>query len=1011
AGEAGAGKSRLLDELEHLARHRNIQVLRGRVMEEDQAFPYQAFCGLILEYFRKRSIFPDSIDFADLAEDLRSLFPPLAEIVELKSPLPEGTRPSKDKTYAYELLARTLLRIASGKPIVLLFEDLHAAGVSIEALQYVIRRLGPTPTLIVGSYRSTETSKQHPLVHMQTGFYGDRRFQLITLAPLKRNQYQSFIESLLGVSRLEPTVTRMLFEATEGNPYFSKELVRSLLDSGGLFSDEQGNYSLATESGMITDLPATIHQTVERRIERLPEALRQLLSLASVLGKTFELEDLQALAGFQENVEEAVEKLQQEGFIEEARSSRGDQWNFSSVIVRDVLYGALSRRKRRSLHCKYAEYLEERHRGRLQRIYPQLLHHFSQADVSEKVTEYGFRLAKKSLDSFSAQEAVHALKTVLDFLNEDHPEGRLLEAEARTLLADAYRMSGKPETALKELKTVIDIFENLKQDRPAVGAVVKAAEIAWQVRKVEETRIWVDKGLETARKIDDEESLVRLLLLGATVANLRGEYEKAKTYFDEAAQRQPSSTAQEASIPRGGKLVVAMPNLIQAGHPAQMKINEEWEVLANVFETLLITDEQGRLMPHLCDRWEIVNEGKSFLLTLRPNVLLHNGKHLTALEVKKSFERAIRLVPNELPPAYAAIRGVAAYLEGTAAEVAGLAVLALNRLAIELEDPLPIYPSLLTDIRTGIADLSKDSDAFCGTGPFTISFIQHKHVVIKRHQEYWKTLPPVLDAVEFRAGLSSADIAAGLRAGEIDLARDLLPADLEEILRDSRLHAGLVEAPKKNVYFILFHQSSPVCRIPEVREAIAGMIRTHDLVRSTLGRFAQPAEGFIPPAVLGHDPARRRQPLSREDAFQLLRSTSLPLPLSLRASVHPIFQDRYATLLNALFRIWNEIGVEVSIETTTMTSYMQRQQENEGIDLMIGRWNADYDDPDSFTHGLFHSTMGRLRSYFSSQKMDSMIEEGRLTHPPLRERIYRRIETALLESNILFPLFHDIDYR
>ena len=163
-------------------------------------------------------------------------------------------------------------------------------------------------------------------------------------------------------------------------------------------------------------MPATIQQAVEKRIERLPEELREILSLASVLGKSFDFRDLEVLAEDVRNLDDSTEKLVREGILEEERESRGDRLAFASGIVRDVLYGALSRRKRRSLHRKYAEILEKRYAGRLERAYPDLVHHFSQADVPEKTVEYGLKLAQKSLDAFSPDDATRAAKTCLEFL-------------------------------------------------------------------------------------------------------------------------------------------------------------------------------------------------------------------------------------------------------------------------------------------------------------------------------------------------------------------------------------------------------------------------------------------------------------------------------------------------------------------------------------------------------------------------------------------------------------------
>ena len=285
--------------------------------------------------------------------------------------------------------------------------------------------------MIVGTYRSSEVdSRTHPLIRMLDSFRGDRRFSAIALGPFSPAEHRLFLETLIGGPKLADSLVEKLYEGTEGNPFFTKELVRSLLDSGGISKDQTGAWSLGAATGLSTgDLPATIQQAVEKRIERLPEELREILSIASVIGKAFGFRDLEALAGTKD-VENAIDRLVDEGLLEEERESRGDRLTFSSGVVRDVLYGAISRRKRRSLHRKYAEEVEKRHGGRLERVYPQLVHHFSQGDVPDKTVEYGLLMAKAALDAFSPEEAARAARTVLEFLDEEWEGDPALEGEA-----------------------------------------------------------------------------------------------------------------------------------------------------------------------------------------------------------------------------------------------------------------------------------------------------------------------------------------------------------------------------------------------------------------------------------------------------------------------------------------------------------------------------------------------------------------------------------------------------
>ncbi|HEY7817237.1 MAG TPA: ABC transporter substrate-binding protein, partial [Vicinamibacteria bacterium] len=739
----------------------------------------------------------------------------------------------EDRIQIFELLARTLTRIAAGKPLVLILENLHGAEISIEALQYVVRRLGPTPTLIVGSYRPAETDKRHPLTRMLDSFADDPRFVQMTLGPFSPSEHRSLVASLVGAPKIADEVARRLHDATEGNPFFTKELVRSLVESGGISRDDTGAWSFSKEAEISADaLPATIQQAVEKRIERLPEELRDLLSIASVLGKTFDAKDLATLAEDAKDLDDEIDRMLREGILEEERESRGDRLTFASGIVRDVLYAALSRRKRRSLHRKYAELIEQRYTGRLERIYPELVHHFSQADVPEKTVEYGLKLAQKSLEAFNPEETIRVAKIALEFLeDEDWAGPRALEGEARLQLAHGQRMAGNSDAAMREAEAAIKVFGAEQQPARAAEATLFLADTAWQARRIEDARRWVERGIETARTtVDAAAHLPKLLSLAGTIANLRGEFQKATAYQAEIERLAPKDEAAEESIPQGGRLVVAMANPVSATEPSMAKTIEEWEVMANVFETLVTTDPQGNLAPSLAAQWTVDNDGRTVRLSLRRGVRFSDGTPLTASGVKASLERSVRLHPEEVSSAFAAIQGVREYLDGSTDGVAGIQAPTEEEVEVQLLQPLPIFPALLTDFSTAIGRAlpAREGEAprVIGTGPFLAAQAAPGRVVLERNAQYWKDSPPPLESIEFRTSLAASSIAAGLHSGEIEMAQDLLPQDLEKILREPRFRQGFVETPKKNTYFVLFNGTSPAGSNLDLRRALASVIRT-----------------------------------------------------------------------------------------------------------------------------------------------------------------------------------------
>ncbi|MGA7990740.1 MAG: ABC transporter substrate-binding protein [Thermoanaerobaculia bacterium] len=1026
AGEPGIGKSRLVDELKSLARARKIRVLSGRFVEHDRAFAHQGFCELIQDYFRSKDTgLSESSrpDFTDLAGDLLALFPVLSEIGELRAAASSDSgaakagdaRKAEDKIAIFELIARTLTRIAGGKPLLLALEELHGAQLSIEALQYVARRLGPTPTLIVGTYRQTEVDKRHPLVKMLESFRGDPRFAALTLGPLTPSEHRALVELSAGGGKLSDDLATRLLAATEGNPLFTKELVRSLLDSGGIARDDSGALNLSGATGISSDaLPETIQQAVEARIERLSEELRDVLAIASVLGKSFEFKDLESVSEDTKGLDEAIDRLVKEGILEEERESRGDRLAFASGIVRDVLYGALSRRKRRTLHRTYADLLEKRHQGRLERVYPELVHHFSEGDVPEKAVDYSLKLARKSLDAFSPEEAARVAKTALDYLGDEEWEGdKILEGDARLLLAQASRMSGHTDAALREAEAAGKIFEREKRPARAVEAVLFAAETAWNARKVDEARRLVERGIEEAAAAQDALHLPKLLSLAATVANLRGDYARAAAYGVQLERLGGESKRGEETIASGGRLVVAMTNPIAALEPATRHIVEETEVLSTVFETLVATDSEGQLVPALCAEWSLGDGGRSARLRLRSGVRFSDGSPLTASAVKRSLERAIRVRPDGIPAALAAIRGAQEHRKGEAEEVAGIRADAEERLVFEFVEPLPIFPALLPDVLTAIAKIlpgENGGETAIGTGPFVVARRTADRVVLERNSHHWRE-PARLDAIEFRTGMSASAIVSGLRAGEIGLARDISPQDLDAILREPRLRAGLVETPKKGTYFVLFNSRSAVGGNVALRRALAGITRSQDFVWAALGRFAVPATGILPPGIFGHDAGRRRSVISPDEALGLLEGAGLMPPVTLTAAVHPILLDRHKALTAALLSLWKEIGVEIQVVTSDMKSFLDSWTRG-AADIWMGRWMADYEDPDDFTFALFHSAGGHMRVFFSSPETDRLAEDARTeSRPAVREGLYRKFESLLLEAPVLIPLFHEVDYR
>jgi ABC-type transport system substrate-binding protein len=573
-------------------------------------------------------------------------------------------------------------------------------------------------------------------------------------------------------------------------------------------------------------------------------------------------------------------------------------------------------------------------------------------------------------------------------------------------------MLGNLDVAIREAESAARSFDNAGERNGAARALLLAAETTWQARRVEETRQWLAQGIEVARKDTDTSVLASLLSLAATVANLRGEYSRAKEYLDEAARitRATADDTPERVIASGGHIVAAVTNAVAATEPSEVNIVEEGEVIGLIFDNLVMTDDQGHLVPVLAEEWEVRDAGMTLLFKLRRGVKFHDGSPLTAHDVKRSFERTIRKRGSNIPGAFNVIVGVDRFIAGEES-VSGLEVQGDLELLIHIVEPFPIYPALLSDPTTAVAKITEDGRAV-GSGPFRVRSHDRQQTLLERNPDSWRTTPARLDSIEFRLVPGASAVASALRSGAVDVARDLLPEDIEDFTRDPRFRNGFVEAPKKTTYFAVFNTGSEIGGNEQVRQALCRVLRVHDLVWRSIGRLAQPAVCLIPPSVPAHDPGRKRVVIGQEQAREMLQAAGLTLPVTLRAAVHPLLVDRYHQLMDSLFAAWRAIGVEVEIVASTIDAYLAAFRNNKSLDLIIGRYNADYDDPDNFTSGLFRTGAGVFSAYYSTAASDGLFDEARSElQPATRETLYRQFETEVINSGIILPLFHEIDYR
>ncbi len=438
-GEPGIGKTRLSEELSVYARLRGAQVMFGQCYESEGAPPYIPFVEALRQYVAIRP--PEALreemgegasDVAKLVSEVRAALP---DIPHSKSQEPESER--------YRLLEGVtsfIVNASRANPLLLVLDDIHWADKpSLLLLQHLARRLSGSRILVVGTYRDIELDRRHPLSEVVAELRRERLYHRILLRGLDADGVHAMLES-----RAEHDVPRpfadVLHQQTEGNPFFLEEIVLNLLEAGAIQRVEGrfvGDPSLIQEN-----IPEGVREVIGRRLSRLGEATNEALTFASVLGREFDFDVLQALTGMdEETLLASLEEALRVQLVEERRGPGGAAYRFSHALVRETLYGELSLARKQRFHLRAGEAIEKAHAGHLEPHIGHMARHFYEGNDPVKAIDYSRRAGEGALRVYAWEEAIRHWETALELMEEqaDNDEDRAAFLER---LGDVTYISG-----------------------------------------------------------------------------------------------------------------------------------------------------------------------------------------------------------------------------------------------------------------------------------------------------------------------------------------------------------------------------------------------------------------------------------------------------------------------------------------------------------------------------------------------------------------------------------------
>ncbi|MDQ3646505.1 MAG: AAA family ATPase, partial [Actinomycetota bacterium] len=433
-GEAGMGKTRLLEEVTGVARSRGVRVLSGRCWEAVDAPSYWPWIQVLRQLCA-------GLDDSQLrgsvagAGEIAHLVPQVAE--RLDAVAPRQMASAEYRFGLFDAVASFIRSCADGQHTMLVLEDLHAADESsLLMLQFLARQDRDAHLVVVVTYDDVAARRKPDHERMLSEIAREGR--LLSLGGLDLGAVRQLYENTSGKAPSD-AIARAIHEATEGNPLFIHEAIRMLTTKGDIYRPD---HSVGFR------VPEGARGIIRSRLEGLGDEVGELLSVASVIGREFDLTLLQRVVEIE--MEALLDILTQAVAAQViSETSALGRYGFTHILIRETLYEDLTAAKRMRLHRRIAETLEESYADQLEPRLPELAHHWfksAQAGDAEKTMRYATQAAERAMSQHAYEEAVRLYQRALKVSEAAGADGMQIE-EIRARLASARSTAVPSENA------------------------------------------------------------------------------------------------------------------------------------------------------------------------------------------------------------------------------------------------------------------------------------------------------------------------------------------------------------------------------------------------------------------------------------------------------------------------------------------------------------------------------------------------------------------------------------
>ena len=502
-GEAGIGKTSLVRQLQPEVRLRGGTMVFGRCLASDVKPPYGAWAEIIAAIHELGVV-------------------PLREWKELPRLVPSLAAASSQPSVAgskYALLAEIAeyLREASTRaPLTVVLDDVQWADSSTwDATEYVRHNLGDEKLLICMTMRSEDLAG---IAERRRHLSRDERFSDLALNRFSADELSAWLETILHQGEIAREFLRFIHKYTEGNPLLVVHVLRALEENGGVWhADRRWQWKDNPE----LELPTAVADLIDARIDRLSEAARQHLTIAAVVGRTFDV-DLVLSAGdmSEDDLLDAIDEGVAAHVLESTGDRTSDRYSFSHGLIGDAIRRRVNRRRLARMHGQVAAAMETLHPDSVTEIAA----HFDAAGVGAKAYEYAMRASERAVAVYAHREAAASFA-----MAERHAASAEDRMHCRFRHALALEMAG----AYEEAESLSDLIIAEHVSLGERGALIGVRRMRERLRSLrglalEQTCDAVEKLLAEAVQLGDECEEIELLGMLSRVQARRGDPDEAR---------------------------------------------------------------------------------------------------------------------------------------------------------------------------------------------------------------------------------------------------------------------------------------------------------------------------------------------------------------------------------------------------------------------------------------------------------------------------------------------------